>query len=124
MPRVHQRSIQDRKHKDGAPVSSTADTAGEPGFSRTALAEHHGSVRQVSVLGLGTFALGMDAYVTAGLLPSIGQDLSASISTTGQLATVFTLCYAVGASVFATMLANRSAHALLLSALAIFVAAN
>jgi predicted MFS family arabinose efflux permease len=103
---------------------NAAEIARGPRASQAVLGKPDGSLRQVSVLAVGTFALGMDAYVTAGLLPAIGHDLSASIFAAGQLATVFTLCYAIGAPVFATILANKSARVLLLSALVMFTAAN
>jgi predicted MFS family arabinose efflux permease len=66
----------------------------------------------------------MDAFVIAGLLPMISTELHASISATGQLVTVFTLCYAVASPLFATVLSGKQAKVILLAALAVFTAAN
>jgi predicted MFS family arabinose efflux permease len=81
-------------------------------------------VLRLLVLSLGTFALGMDAYVIAGLLPAVGESFSVSVSAAGQLATAFTLSYAVGSPVLAALFAHRASRGLMLCALAAFVLAN
>ncbi|MGW2817111.1 MFS transporter [Streptomyces sp. NPDC001415] len=80
--------------------------------------------RFIPLLALGTFALGVDAYVMAGLLPHVSEDLSISASSAGQMVTVFTLCYALGGPVFATLLAKRSAKVVLGVALVVFTIGN
>ncbi|MEW9516115.1 MFS transporter [Streptomyces tubercidicus] len=78
----------------------------------------------VFLLALGAFALGLDAYVMAGLLPRVATDLHVSEASAGQMVTVFTLCYALGAPVFATVLAGRPAKVVLGCALLVFSAGN
>ena len=41
------------------------------------------------VLAVGTFTLGVDGFVLAGLLPQVSSDLRVSVSTAGQLTTLF-----------------------------------
>jgi hypothetical protein len=50
---------------------------------------------QVTVLASGTFAVGTDAFVIAGLLPDISRSLSVSVAAAGQLVSVFSTAYAV-----------------------------
>ncbi|GGU22497.1 MFS transporter [Streptomyces violascens] len=85
---------------------------------------HDGRGRFIPLLALGTFALGVDAYVMAGLLPRVSKDLDISASSAGQMVTVFTLCYALGGPVFATLLAKRSVKVLLGVALGVFTIGN
>ncbi|CAM3685359.1 MFS transporter [Cohnella lubricantis] len=81
-------------------------------------------MRKVLLLVIGMFSLGFDAYVVAGLLPYIGATFHTSDSQTGQAVSVFTLCYALAAPIFATLLAGKPVRRILLLALAVFSAAN
>ncbi|MBO2458692.1 MFS transporter [Actinomadura violacea] len=76
------------------------------------------------VLGLGTFAVGTDAYVVAGFLPGMASSLHVSEGTAGQSATAFAITYAVLSPVLATVLARVPRRALLVGALAVLAAAN
>ncbi|GAA2213886.1 MFS transporter [Nonomuraea monospora] len=76
------------------------------------------------VLGLGTFAVGTDAYVVAGFLPAMAQSLQVTQSTAGQSATVFAVAYAVLSPVLATFTARVPRRALLTGALAVLALAN
>ena len=76
------------------------------------------------LLALGTFAVGTDGMVMAGILPLIAHDLDVSISVAGQLVTVFALSYAVLAPVLATATARWPRRRALLTALAVFTVAN
>ncbi|WP_222107657.1 MFS transporter [[Actinomadura] parvosata] len=76
------------------------------------------------VLGLGTFAVGTDAYVVAGFLPAMARSLEVSESTAGQSATVFAVAYAVLSPVLATFTARVPRRALLTAALAVLALAN
>ncbi|GAA2555408.1 MFS transporter [Winogradskya consettensis] len=80
-------------------------------------------MRAPAVLALGTFALGTDAYLTAGLLIPIAGDFGSSPAATGQLVTAFTLAYALAAPPLAMLLPGRR-RTVLAYAMAIFVAAN
>ena len=81
-------------------------------------------MKNIFLLALGMFALGLDAYVVAGLLPEIGVTFHATPSEVGQTVTVFTLCYALAAPVFATLLAGKPIRKILALALAVFSCAN
>ncbi|SPL93383.1 MFS transporter, DHA1 family [[Actinomadura] parvosata subsp. kistnae] len=76
------------------------------------------------MLGLGTFAVGTDAYVVAGFLPAMARSLEVSESTAGQSATVFAVAYAVLSPVLATFTARVPRRALLTAALAVLALAN
>ncbi|MFF1451868.1 MFS transporter [Streptomyces sp. NPDC058274] len=76
------------------------------------------------LLALGTFAVGTDGMVMAGILPLIAGDLDVSISIAGQVVTVFALSYAVLAPVLATVTARWPRHRALLLALTVFSVAN
>lgn len=81
-------------------------------------------MRKVGLLTLGAFALGLDAYVMAGLLPVTADDLGTRVSLAGQLVTVFTLAYALAAPLVAGLLSGVRPRALILAALAVFTLGN
>lgn len=81
-------------------------------------------MKKIWILTLGMFALGMDTYIVAGLLPDIGNSFNKSNAEIGQGVTVFTLFFALSAPVFSTILAKYSTKNILLLALLIFVLAN
>ncbi|MEV5506327.1 MFS transporter [Streptomyces orinoci] len=76
------------------------------------------------LLALGTFAMGTDSMVMAGILDRIARDTGVSVASAGQLVTVFALGYALLAPVLATLTARWDRRRLLLTALAVFTAAN
>ncbi|GED70014.1 MFS transporter [Brevibacillus reuszeri] len=57
-------------------------------------------------LTLGSFSIGMTEFVIMGLLPNVAEDLQVSISSAGQLITMYALGVAVGAPIM-TILTNR-----------------
>jgi predicted MFS family arabinose efflux permease len=81
-------------------------------------------MRRVIPLTLGSFALGLDAYVVAGILPVVARGLHVSPSAAGQLVTAFTLAYGLLSPVFATLLIGRPVRVVLLGALAVFALGN
>ena len=81
-------------------------------------------MERIAFLALGMFALGLDAYVVAGLLPGIGATFAVSPGEAGQAVTVFTLTYALAAPVCATLLAGKPVRTILALALGVFAAAN
>ncbi|UKS28507.1 MFS transporter [Paenibacillus sp. HWE-109] len=62
----------------------------------------------ISLLSLtvGSFAIGMTEFVIMGLLPNVATDLEVSISTAGQLITMYALGVAIGAPIL-TVLTHR-----------------
>ncbi|KJS61916.1 MFS transporter [Streptomyces rubellomurinus] len=76
------------------------------------------------LLALGTFAVGTDSMVIAGILGPVSTDLGVSVGVAGQLVTVFALGYALLAPPLAAATARWPRRTLLLTALAVFSAAN
>ncbi|WP_240421848.1 MFS transporter [Paenibacillus periandrae] len=62
----------------------------------------------ISILSLtvGAFAIGMTEFVIMGLLPNVAEDLQVSISSAGQLITMYALGVAIGAPIL-TILTHR-----------------
>jgi predicted MFS family arabinose efflux permease len=83
-----------------------------------------GMYRKLFVLAIGTFAIGTDGFVIAGILPDVSRSLGVSIGGAGQLVTVFSMVYALMSPILATVTAQWNRKPLLLSALAVFVAGN
>lgn len=81
-------------------------------------------LHKILLLSLGTFALGIDAYIMAGLLPGIGTSFNVSIASAGQTVSIFTVCYAVSAPFFGALTVGKPARLVLGAALVIFALAN
>ncbi|HLV99026.1 MAG TPA: MFS transporter [Ktedonobacterales bacterium] len=79
---------------------------------------------RILILALGTFVLGTDGFVIAGILPSIAHSLGVPVATAGLLVTAFALAYAIGAPVLATATGNMPRRRLLVSSLACFTLVN
>ena len=78
----------------------------------------------VYLVALGAFALGMASYVTAGLIPLIGDAFAVSAATAAQLVTAFTLAYGLGSPIVVALLPGQYQRLGLLAALAVFILAN
>ncbi|GAK08318.1 MFS transporter [Geomicrobium sp. JCM 19038] len=76
------------------------------------------------ILVLGTFIIGTDDFVIAGLLPRIANDMGVTIAAAGQLVTAFAVAYAIGAPVLGTLLFNMPVKALLILSMFVFTIAN
>ncbi|MFJ9694776.1 MFS transporter [Kitasatospora sp. NPDC101183] len=76
------------------------------------------------VLALGTFAVGTDAFVVAGFLPPMAEDLHVGTATAGWSVTAFAAAYALLSPVLATLLARLPRRTLLIAALATLGLAN
>jgi MFS transporter, DHA1 family, inner membrane transport protein len=74
------------------------------------------------ILAVGTFTLGVDGFVLSGLLPQVSAGLHVSVSTAGQLTTLFALVYAVGSPVIAALTGSWDRRALLASGMVVFIA--
>jgi Arabinose efflux permease len=79
---------------------------------------------RLSVLALGTFAIGTDSFVVAGILPQVATSLEVSVGAAGQLVTVFALSYAVLSPVMAAVTAHWPRRRVLLGGLAVLVVGN
>ncbi len=83
-----------------------------------------GGLGAVWMLGLGTFAVGTDAFVVAGFLPDMAASLAVSTATAGLSITVFAVAYALTAPLLATLTARIPRRALLVAALIVLAVAN
>ena len=80
--------------------------------------------KRLLALALGTFALGTDSFVIAGVLPEISRAFDVGIGAAAQMTTIYALTYAVLAPTIAAVAAAIPRKRLLLSGLSLFVVAN
>jgi predicted MFS family arabinose efflux permease len=83
-----------------------------------------GSLRSLSWLTLGAFAIGTEGFMIAGLLPALARDLHVGLPAAGHLVTAFSLAYAIAAPVMAVMTAGLERRRLLAVAIGGFTLAN
>ena len=83
-----------------------------------------GSLISLVWLSMGAFAIGTEAFMIAGLLPSLSQDLNVSLPAAGNLVTAFALTYAIGAPIMAVATAGLERRRLLAIAIGAFALAN
>ena len=76
------------------------------------------------VLTLGTFAIGTDSYVVAGILPHVARSFHVGVAAAGQLVTVYSLAYAVLTPIMATLTAHWPRRRVLTAGLVVFVTGN
>ncbi len=79
---------------------------------------------RIILLALGTFAIGTDGFMIAGILPHIAHSLSVSPTQVGLLITVFSLTYALGSPILSTWIGNTNRKRMLTLALFIFSLSN
>ena len=72
-----------------------------------------------SVLAIGTFAIGTDAFIVAGFLPQLAGEFGVTETEAGYSVTVFAFCYAVFSPVLATLTATVPRRRLLVTALVV-----
>ncbi|KLK89831.1 MFS transporter [Microvirga vignae] len=75
-------------------------------------------------LALGTFVVGTEGFVIAGILPAIAADAGISVAQGGTLVTAFSLSYAFGAPVLATLLGEVDRRRILAGTMILFAASN
>lgn len=73
------------------------------------------------LLAVGTFVLGVDSFVLAGLLPDVAHDLHVSLARAGQLTTAFALAYAIGSPLIATATGRLDRRVVLGGGMAVFL---
>jgi predicted MFS family arabinose efflux permease len=110
-------------HEQSKPTIAEGDT------HRTGRDDHRApstSAVRLSLIALflGAFAVGTDGFMIAGLLPQIAQDFHTSILTAAQLVTVFSIGYAVGAPVLASLFHRIDRRTLLVAGLVGLAATN
>ncbi|MGH9104596.1 MAG: MFS transporter, partial [Acidimicrobiales bacterium] len=75
-------------------------------------------------LALGTFAIGTDGFVIAGVLPAIARDMHLNLGTAGLLVTVFAVVYAVAAPMLTAASARFDRRCVLVVGMGVLSAAN
>ncbi|MFH8349060.1 MFS transporter [Streptomyces sp. NPDC018045] len=108
-----------------APPAPPAESAARPGSAVVPPVPGTGNWRvHGALLALGTFVVGTDAFVIAGVLPDIAADLHIGLGAAGQLVTVFALAYAVLSPLLAALTAGWSRRTVLITALIVFALGN
>ena len=79
---------------------------------------------RILTLSLGSFAVGTGAYVVAGVLVDIAEDLSVPLATTGHLVTIFALTFAVASPLLVAATSSVARRRLIVGALILFALAN
>jgi MFS transporter, DHA1 family, inner membrane transport protein len=79
---------------------------------------------RILLLALGTFALGTDVFVIAGILRLIAAGLAVSTEAAGQLATAYALTYALGSPLLAAATARWRRERVVVLALGGFATAD
>ncbi|GAA0409749.1 MFS transporter [Paenibacillus motobuensis] len=82
------------------------------------------STWKVYLLALVSFLVGTSEYVISGILDKISVSLDISITSAGQLVTIFSLIYAICTPVTMALTAKIERQKLLVAAMGIFVIAN
>ncbi|MGZ0151106.1 MFS transporter [Kribbella sp. WER1] len=83
-----------------------------------------GDPARIYLLGAGAFAVGTSAYVVSGVLPDVSSELHVSLTAAGQLATAFSLSYAIGAPILSTLTGRWERRTLLIAALVLAALGN
>lgn len=79
---------------------------------------------KVFILALSTVAVGLVELIVGGILPTIADDFNISLSTTGQLITVFALIYAIAGPVLLVLTSKIERKKLYLASLFVFFLGN
>jgi predicted MFS family arabinose efflux permease len=75
-------------------------------------------------LSIGTFLIGAESFLVAGVLPQIAADLHAPLGISGQLVTAYAIAYAIGSPVLAALLGSAPRKAMLVTAITAFALSN
>lgn len=79
---------------------------------------------KVFILALSTVAVGLVELIVGGILPAIANDFNISLSTAGQLITVFALIYAIAGPILLVLTSKIERKKLYLYSLAVFFIGN
>lgn len=79
---------------------------------------------RIWLLALGTFAVGTDNMVIAGILPTLAKDLDIGLDAAGQLVTVYSLAYGIGSPLLAAFTGKMRREHTAIWAIGIFALAN
>lgn len=79
---------------------------------------------RIWLLALGTFAVGTDNMVIAGILPTLSKDLNIGLDAAGQLVTVYSLAYGIGSPLLAAFTGKMRRERTAIWAIGLFALAN
>ncbi|MDW3956134.1 MFS transporter [Staphylococcus saprophyticus] len=85
---------------------------------------NHKNQLTIILLALGAFVTGTAEFVVSGILELIATDFDVSISLAGQLVTIYSLSYALGALVLVMLTSKFNRKKVLLYAISIFILGN
>ena len=87
--------------------------------------ENRGTINpRILLLAFGMFAIGTDAFVIAGVLPVVAREMGVTESAAGQLVTIFSLAYGLGAPIIAALTQRIPSNRVLLFSLSAFLLTN
>lgn len=98
-------------------------TAGTTGFISSMIVELMGAAMDIRLIGLalGTFAIGIEGFVVASLLPQIAGDTGVTLVQAGYLVVTYAFAYAIGAPIVAAITGALDRRAVLAGSASIFV---
>jgi MFS transporter, DHA1 family, inner membrane transport protein len=79
---------------------------------------------RIWLLAIGTFAVGTDAFVVAGILPLLALSFGVSIEVAGLLVSTYSFTYGLGTPVLAAMVARWQRHRVVIVTLCGFALVN
>ncbi|GAA3403783.1 MFS transporter [Paenibacillus hodogayensis] len=79
---------------------------------------------KIYMLAVVSFLVGTSEFIIAGILDKVADDIGVSLSSAGQLITVFSLAYAFGTPFLMAVTARVERRKLLLFALGVFIVGN
>lgn len=82
------------------------------------------NMRRIAPLAIGTFAIGTDNFIVAGILGAMADDLGVSLAAAGLQVTVFSLVYALGSPLLSALTQQAERRAVLVGSMALFAVAN
>ena len=88
------------------------------------LTDYNGHFLTLCLMATGTFAIGTDAFIVAGILDEISGTFAVSPAQAGQLISIFALAYMLFAPLTAWLLGNLNRKHILQLALMLFIAGN
>ncbi|WP_454877889.1 MFS transporter [Serratia inhibens] len=88
------------------------------------LTDYNGHFLTLCLMATGTFAIGTDAFIVAGVLTEISDTFTVGPAQTGQLISVFALAYMLFAPLTAWLFGNLNRKHILQIALILFIAGN
>lgn len=75
-------------------------------------------------MALGTFAIGTEGFMIAGMLPTVARDLGVSVALAGQLVVAFTAAYAISSPILTALTGAINRRRLLIGSMTLFALAN